>query len=212
MLYAVDRIEYLNAGGTYVLKNDGKRKKSFSQRRPDSSGGWIRNVDGVARVPYRLPELIDAVASGHLIFIAEGEACVDAIRDRGVAATTNPSGAGKWFPEFNEYLRGADVVLLPDNDTPGWKHINDVGASLVGIAARTRVVMLPGLGEKGDIRDWLDAGGTREQLDALVEIPQDWQPPAAANEAPVDTAAKDKAAADEQARQRRVGQAFQAGL
>ncbi len=168
VLYAVDRIEYQNADGTFVLK-DGKRKKTFSQRRPDANGSWVRNLDGIARVLYRLPELIEAVASERLVFIVEGEACADALRAIGIAATTNSGGAGKWQIEFNAYLRGADVIVIPDNDAPGWKHISDIGASLVGIAARTRVVMLPGLTDKGDVRDWLAAGGTREQLDVLVE-------------------------------------------
>jgi hypothetical protein len=198
ILYAVDRIEHQNADGTPVLKG-GKPKKSFAQRRPDGNGGWIRNVDGVAKVPYRLPELTEGVASGHPIFIVEGEGKVEALTSIGIVATTNAGGAGKWLPEFNEYLRDADVLLLPDNDEPGWRHVNDIAASLVGVAARTRVVMLPGLAEKGDVRDWLAAGGTRELLDALVEGAQDWQPPAPANEVPADPVAKDKASADEQA-------------
>ena len=33
--------------------------KGFSQRRPDGEGGWIWNLEGVERVPYRLPELIE---------------------------------------------------------------------------------------------------------------------------------------------------------
>jgi hypothetical protein len=198
ILYAVDRIEFQNADGTPVLKG-GKPKKSFSQRRSDGNGGWIRNVDGVAKVPYRLPELIEAVASERLIFIVEGEGKVDALTSIGIVATTNAGGAGKWLPEFNEYLRAADVLLLPDNDEPGWRHVNDIAASLIGVAARTRVVMLPGLAEKGDVRDWLAAGGTRELLDALVESAQDWQPPTPANEVPADPVAKDKASADEQA-------------
>jgi hypothetical protein len=176
--YVIDRVEYqIATNGSFLVKG-GKPKKSFRQRRPDPDhpGEWIWNVDGVAKIPYRLPELIEAVASEYLIFIAEGEGKVDALREIGIAATTNPGGAGKWQPEFNQYLRGTDVVLLPDNDESGWKHINDIGASLAGIAGRVRVLVLPDLPAKGDIRNWLDAGGTREQLDALVEQAPDWQP------------------------------------
>jgi DNA primase len=116
------------------------------------------------------------------------------LRSIGISATTNSGGAGKWQTEFAERLRGADVVLLPDADEAGWRHMNDVAASLVGIAARVRLVIPLGLPDKGDIRDWLNAGGTREELDALVDIAQDWQPA----EAPADEA-KTKAATDEQA-------------
>jgi putative DNA primase/helicase len=34
--------------------------KNFRQRRPDGKGGWRWNLDGVRRVPYRLPELLAA--------------------------------------------------------------------------------------------------------------------------------------------------------
>lgn len=95
---------------------------------------------------------------------------------------------------MSERLRGADVVLVPDNDDPGWKHVHGIGASLVGIASRTRVLVLPDLPAKGDVRDWLAAGGTREHLDALVDAAPDWQPP---QEAPADTG-KAKATANEQ--------------
>jgi hypothetical protein len=50
LLYQVERID-LNG-----FKN-GKRNKKFIQRRPNGNGGWISDLDGVRRVPYRLPEL-----------------------------------------------------------------------------------------------------------------------------------------------------------
>jgi hypothetical protein len=189
VVYIIERVEYQAASnGSSILTESGKPKKSFRQRRPHPAhpGEWIWNVDGVAKIAYRLPELIEAVASTHPIFIVEGEGKVDALREIGIAATCNPGGAGKWLPEFNQYLRGADVMLLPDNDEPGWRHINEIGASLAGVAGRVRVLILPGLATKGDVRDWLAAGGTREQLDALVEQAPDWRPPPA--EAPVDIA------------------------
>jgi predicted DNA-binding protein (UPF0251 family) len=197
--YAIERVEYLKADGTHVLNKDGKRKKAFSQRRPDPDrpGSWLWNVDGVAKVPYRLPEVIEAVATERVVFVVEGEGKVDTLTQLGVVATCNAGGAGKWQASFSDHLRGADVVLVPDNDEPGFRHISDVGTSLVGVAARTRVLLLPGLGPKGDIKDWLAAGGTREQLDALVEAAPDWMPLPPEEVAPTDEN-KAKATADEQ--------------
>jgi len=42
-------------------------------------------------------------------------------------------GAGKWKPEHAEFLRNADVVILPDNDEAGLSHADVVGQSLQGI-------------------------------------------------------------------------------
>ena len=153
-------------------------------------------MDGVERTLYRLPALVEAVAANQLVVVVEGEACVDALYTIGVAATTNSGGAGKWEPDFNEHLCGADVVLLPDADQIGWKHATEIAASLAGIAARIRVVVLPDLPAKGDVKDWLAAGGTREQFDILVEAAQDWQ---SSTEEPPSDEAKKTAEAGEQA-------------
>jgi len=175
----VERIEFQKLGGDFVLK-DGKRDKTFKQKRPDPEhrGKWIYNANGVPAVPYRLPQLIEEIANGHLILIVEGEAKADLLWSWGIAATCCVGGAKKWKPEHSEFLRGADVFLLPDNDNAGWEHINKVGTSLSTIAKSIRVVVsLPGLAAKGDIIDWARAGGTREQLDALLVEAPVWQLP-----------------------------------
>ena len=175
---AVERIEYLDANGTKVLAKDGKAKKSYRQKRPDPDrpGHWLWNTDGVPALPYHLPELTEAIAADHLNAIVEGEKCADALWGIGIPATTNAMGAGKWKPEINKYFTDADIILLPDNDSAGYQHIQDVGAALSSIAKRLRVLLLPSLPVKGDACDWLAAGGTREQLDALIEKAPVWVP------------------------------------
>jgi hypothetical protein len=166
----VERVEFQNADGSYVLTNDGKRKKTFRQRRPDPerSGSWIWDADGVSVLPYRLPALIAAVANEQMIVIVEGEGKVDLLWSWNVPATCCAGGAKKWRAEHTEFLRGADVVILPDNDVVGRKHVDIVAASLQNIAASVRVLNLPGLPPKGDIMDWAKAGGTVEHLHDLI--------------------------------------------
>ena len=114
--------------------------KDFRQRRRDATGEWIWNVNGVPRVLYRLPEVINAAAEGRTIFICEGEKDANNICKLGLAATTCPGGAEKWNSSYNEDLRGADVVLLPHNDNPGRGHADHVAAELHGNTARIRVL------------------------------------------------------------------------
>lgn len=85
-------------------------------------------------------------------------------------------GAGKWRPEYNPYFEGKQVVILPDNDEVGRKHAQQVARQLHGLASSVKVLELPGLPEKGDVSDWLEAGGTAEELLALVEKVPAWQP------------------------------------
>src|SRR5262249_55959758 len=175
LAFAVERIEFQKHDGSYVTKL-GKRKKKFSQKRPDPDrpGRWIYNVDGVKTIPYRLPELLEALGKDQTILIVEGEAKVDLLFKWNKPATCCVGGAEKWKLEHSEYLRGADVVLMPDNDDSGFKHVQNVGESLFGIAKRIRVLVLPDLPSKGDIIDWQRAGGTREALDQLIERATDW--------------------------------------
>lgn len=170
LAFVVERIEYQNPDGSYVLTKEGKRKKSFWQKRPDPDrpDAWLYNVDGVPVLPYRLPQLTEAIGNGHPILIVEGECKVDWLSSWNVPATCNAGGAGKWSAEHAAHLRGADVVILPDNDAAGRGHVAVVGASLQKIAASARVLHLPGLKPKGDIIDWAVAGGTVEQLHDLI--------------------------------------------
>ena len=160
--------------------------KEFRQRAAD--GTW--KMTGVRRVPYRLPNIISAVKASQTVFIAEGEKGVEALERLGVTATCSPGGAGKWREEYNEYFRGARVVILPDNDpqstgkdgTPRWHpdgrpvrpgqdHADDVAGHLRPLTADVRILSLPGLPLKGDVYDWIAAGGTREALEALLSSP-----------------------------------------
>lgn len=152
--------------------------KGFVQRRPDPAAkdGWSYKLDGVRKVLYRLPGVLAAAQAGQLVYITEGEKAADAVAKLGLSPTCGSDGAGKWAPGYTESLRGAHVVILPDADEPGRKHGELVAKSLHGIAASVKVVLLPGLPEKGDAFDWIAAGGTRESLEALVGETTEWSP------------------------------------
>jgi hypothetical protein len=151
--------------------------KGFRQRRPDRTGegGWLWNLKDVQRVLYRLPEVLKAVAVGQNVFVAEGEKDADNLAQLGLTATTNAGGAGKWSSGYSQTLRGAHVVIFPDNDEPGRQHAARVQQSLRGKAASVHIVNLPGLPPMGDVSDWLAAGGTREQLERLVAAARETQ-------------------------------------
>jgi Virulence-associated protein E len=141
-------------------------KGRFRQRRPDGHGGWIWNLSGVKRTLYRLPELIEALANDQLALICEGEQDCNTAVKLGYIATTNPEGARKWRPEFNQHFAGADVVIVADNDEVGREHAADVARHLSGTAARLRTIICP---VRKDLTEWVAAGGTREELDALID-------------------------------------------
>lgn len=151
------------------------RKKDFAFRRPQQDGkGWIWNLEGIEKTIYRLPEILDPSRKDHPIFVVEGEGKADALRALGFLATSAPCGAGHWQRDYGRHLTGRRVVVLPDNDEPGWDHAVSVVASLfVWEAAAIWVIHLPGLPDGGDVIDWLAAQpetSKDQRRAALVEI------------------------------------------
>lgn len=169
--------DYASADGRLLFQVVRSLPKSFRQRRPDGAGGWVHDLEGVVRVLYHLPDVIEAVGKGETVYVTEGEKDADNLRRLGLVSTTNPMGAGKWRPEYSETLAKANVVILPDNDDAGRNHALQVAQSLRGKAASVKVVNLPGLLNKGDVSDWLETGGTRQLLEALVAAPLDKESP-----------------------------------
>jgi energy-coupling factor transporter ATP-binding protein EcfA2 len=153
-----------------------KNPKGFFQRRPNPRGGKpISNLNGITPVLYNLPGL-KAADPAEPVWICEGEKDVDRLGSLDLVATTNPMGAGKWRDEYAEALRGRIVAILPDNDEAGRQHARQVARSLQGKAVSVKVVELPGLPDKGDVSDWLDAGGTVERLRELLRETSEWTP------------------------------------
>jgi len=160
--FVVERVEFKKPDGSFVLTKSGKHKKTFWQKRPDPDkpGGWIYGIDGCPLLLYKLAEVIEAIGAGRLIVVVEGERKVNLLWSWNVPATCNSGGAGNWKQEHVEFLRGADVLILGDNDDAGSKFVETVGTSLQNIAKSIRVLDLPGLGPKEDILDWEKKGGT----------------------------------------------------
>jgi len=165
--HIVATYDYRDATGELRYQVVRYEPKGFRQRCPKFGGGWQWSVKDVQRVLYRLPELLAAKPS-MTVFVVEGEKDADRLAKLGLVATTSVGGAGKWHAEYNQYLAGRKVVVLPDNDEPGRDHAQRVAASLRGVAASVKVLALPGLPPKGDVSDWLDKGGTPKNLMTLA--------------------------------------------
>src|SRR5262249_34697474 len=149
--------------------------------------GWKWGAGGAdTSVLYRKDEIEEAIASGRTIFGVEGEKDADRLWSIGIPATCNSQGAHdptknqqpQWRAEHSAQLRGADLVVIPDNDPAGYVHADATCEASLGIAKRVRRLVLrehwPDCPKGGDISDWLDAGHTREELDALIQQAPDY--------------------------------------
>ncbi len=164
--------DYCDGVGELLFQVCRTADKDFLQRRPDGNGGWIWDREGVEPVLFHLPEIVGA-APGSTVWVTEGEKDAKALRGFGLNATCNPGGAGKWLPEMGQKFRGLKAVVIPDHDKPGRDHADAVCKSLKDHAADIRVLdlaklcrtlRLDHLKVKGDVSDFLDMGGTVDQL------------------------------------------------
>jgi hypothetical protein len=190
---------YHAADGTPAFRKvrgfDKNGTKTFWIERPDGKGGWIKGTkdkDGNRLVDtsilYRLPEVRNAIADGAEIKCVEGEKDVDRLWSIGIPATCNAHGAAdpsknqksKWTWKHSEQLRGANIVVIPDHDNAGYAHAEATCKLSLGVCKRVRRLVLhehwSDCPKGGDVSDFLDAGHTREELDALIEQAPDYAP------------------------------------
>jgi RecA-family ATPase len=206
--------DYYDESGKSLFQVVRLEPKDFRQRRRPRGDddpktirdGWVWSVKNVRQVPYRLPELVEAIGQDRIVVIVEGEKDADALAKWNIPATCNAGGAGNWRQELSEFFRNADVVIIPDIDPQaknhdgtlrfhpdgrpvfaGQDHARDVAGKLSGIAKCIRIFELPGPGK--DAADWIAAGGSADEFWRLLETaskaPADYvAPPDSTNSTP----------------------------
>lgn len=187
--------DYRNDSGKMVFQVVRLDPKDFRQRRPNlqydprkgsnnkENPEFFWNLDGVDKVLYKLPELLEAIKKfpERWIMVLEGEKDVDLAWANQFVATCNPGGALKWEKQYSEVLRGCNVIVIPDDDpvdsrtgfSPGHKHAREVCESLKGIANKVVYLELPTGVPHGDFSDWflgLSARGIEKLEDKKVEF------------------------------------------
>ncbi|MCL4797551.1 MAG: toprim domain-containing protein [Bryobacteraceae bacterium] len=175
-LTEVAAYDYTDAKGEFLFQVVRYEPKTFRQRRrvvkmdgASAAVSWEYNIKGIARVLYRLPKVLAA----DQVLLVEGEKDVENLERLGFVATCNPGGAcnhaGKWLKNYTETLEGKNVVLLPDNDTPGEKHAGIVVEALRHRVKELRRLTIP---TGKDASDWIAAGATRATIeDAIAQAP-----------------------------------------
>ncbi|MBS1960081.1 MAG: hypothetical protein JST80_11450 [Bdellovibrionales bacterium] len=146
---------YCNLSGHQRLKvvrlEDDEGNKSFYQSVVNNLGQWSPGGTKELLLPYRYK---DWSHSHDPIIIVEGEKCAEYLTDWGYRTTTFVGGSNGWKSHYISYLKGKEVIILPDNDEPGLNFAQVIYESLTNIA-NVRVVQLPGLGTSEDVVDWL---------------------------------------------------------
>jgi len=162
--YAPNPVDYYHASDDHQVQ-------------PSADAIWFDTLEPCL---YQLPLIYKGIKDQKTIFICEGEKDADNLSALGLAVTTNPMGAGKWRKSYTASLKGASqIVILPDNDDPGIAHANNVAQELAGLGIKTKILILPAKNGSSvkDITDWLNYGGTIDELEKIVIACPLWQMP-----------------------------------
>jgi hypothetical protein len=198
--------EYRDAAGDLRYRKIRYPGKKFVQCRPDGEDGWVwglrsgwysKGQDGwhlvkgardsksqpspeakwfpeTPKLLYRLEAVVTAAARGATVLFVEGEKDCDNADKIDVPATTTGGAAEPWQDSYGEALRGAKVVFIPDADDAGRKLFERYAPNLARYVGDLRRLDLPD-GFK-DLSEWLGAGHTRGELDALIAAAPVWNP------------------------------------
>lgn len=141
---------------------DGDQKSGSVARYDDSDGSKsvipFFNPDGKPGIPANMVVPLYGKINQKCTFIVEGEKCVDALAQMGLAAVTSQGGSGSAHKANWNLLKAVQIVfLMPDKDASGMKYISDVAAILSeqDPDQTLKVIELKGLPKAGDIVDWI---------------------------------------------------------
>ena len=156
-----------------------KQRKTFrpcwAEPRTDEIEGYIWRMgypDGPRQL-FRLAQL--ETADKALAVVCGGEKAVEAAVGLGLVTTTNAGGeAAISQTDWKPLIAFDRVVVSIDNDDAGRKFGHRVAKTLRTLKPdlSVRILLLPDLPAKGDIVEWIQAGGTRAKfLQLAAEAP-----------------------------------------
>lgn len=133
--------------------------------------GWQGGYPSGPRPLYRRKNV--ETAHPELITIHGGEKAADAAASLGLIATTNAGGERAvdqtdWTP----VLRFATIAIVTDNDQAGemFGHLLAAKIRQMKPGADVRILRLPDLPPKGDVVEWIAAGGTANKFLELLSM------------------------------------------
>lgn len=120
---------------------------------------------------YRLDHLHQNRES--IVYFVEGENKVKALNKLGLVATTSGGASSARTANFNP-LKGREIILWPDYDEHGQRHMQEVAERLLALDCKVFLIEVDKLNlqEKDDVVDWLKLhpNATSQDIQALPVI------------------------------------------
>lgn len=151
-------------------RRDEGKGKTFSWSQPDGSNGL--NGTPVSELPLYGADRVTSWDMDRPVVVAEGEKAALALMAAGLQAVGTVCGAATTpSDDVLAVLTANDVVLWPDADEAGQKHMAAIGIKLRQVAASVRIVRWPDAPAKADAADVNDPATIRRLVELAVELP-----------------------------------------
>lgn len=159
------RYEFRGPDGELLFWKNRYEPKKFEYRHWSPSGRSVRPwkpgtrdndaIDADEYV-YNLPEVLAGIRAGRWVWWCEGEKDANTVATLGKVSTSQHGGAGAIFHEMGQWFEGAKVVVVLDNDLPGFYDAWLRYSILKNVGARVsfRVPVNP----YKDVTDHIEAG------------------------------------------------------
>lgn len=166
-----------NYYGDVIRKSNGKINKSFKAFTKNINGEWSLGINKEERYIYNLPDVVKCIEQKKDIYFVEGEKCAELIKEKfGLNSTSIAFGSNSWkspyIESYKEQLKGANLILILDNDDNGYNLMNQVAKDLDKKVKSLKIIKLNDdikLPVGGDLEELIQLGGTKERLLKLQE-------------------------------------------
>ena len=166
--YAFTRLRLIPKSFRYLILNDDFKLRLNRNDKVELGLGGRKREDWPAVFCPDLKGLKKAISEGRRIFYCEGEKDVLTVNSHGLTGITC-GGSDDWNPKCAVLFKGANVVILADNDPAGKNLASQVKADLQPVANSVRILVTTPELVKGDISDYFAQGHSVEDLEKLIE-------------------------------------------
>lgn len=181
-----DRPNYHHPIATYIYSNGTRKQRDANKNfwwQHLENGEWKPRRGDAPHVPY-----FDGNPQNK-VYIPEGEKDVDSLSALGFYCACSENGAGhnsggkKWYDSYNEFFKGKDIRILPDNDEIGRQFAITEALELKSVAKSIKILDLKSvfadLPEKGDVSDLISMIGATKAKELILKLETEtpeWKP------------------------------------
>lgn len=161
-----------------IIRRDGGGEKFLVRSYTETGERKFKLLKGKKLVPYNLPQTLQAIKEGKIIWITEGESKADTLNKLGFTCTTCAfTGPEKWSDNYSKFLEGAErIIVLGDNDRNGEEFVSHTIESLSETLENVKIWPLllteiySNLKLGGDIDDLIEVLGVDTVKNTLESI------------------------------------------